>query len=80
LWVVLPFAAEDAGRGGVGMVLQVLLDRLVAKDEAESALRGNVDGSLQIKLFEGNDVLDRYSLFEYSVMKLVVDEPIIGDV
>ena len=73
-------AAEDGRRGGVGMVLEVLLDGLVAKDKAETTLPGNVDGSLEIEFLEGNDVLDGFTLFEDGVMQLVVDEPVIGDV
>jgi hypothetical protein len=78
--VILWLATEDGGRGGIGMVLQILLDGLIAQDKAESALRGDTHGRLQIELLEGNDVLDRFSLFEHRVMELLVGQPIIGDV
>ena len=38
LWVLLGFAAEDRGRGSVGVMLEVQLDRLIAKDKTEAAL------------------------------------------
>jgi len=60
------------------MIVHVLLDGLVAHDEAESTPRVDIDGFLHIQVAEGNRLLDgfRTALLDSDEMDLAVDEPV----
>ena len=64
------------------MVTHVLGDWFVTQHEPESLPRIGIDTLLQIQFFEGNRVLYRRCacLFNHREMKLVVGDPVIGDV
>jgi len=60
------------------MIEHVLLDRLVAHDDAESTPRVDIDGFLHIQFAERNRLLDgfRAALLEGDEMDLAVDKPV----
>src|SRR5215831_6050410 len=62
----------------VGMIVHVLLDGLVAHDDAESTPRVDIDGFLHIQVAEGNRLLDgfRIALLDGDEMDLAVDKPV----
>lgn len=65
----------------VRMVAQIPIHRLIAENELESALRGDVDGFLQVELAEINHVLDGLrAAFAGGEVELIIDEPVVEDV
>lgn len=64
------------------MVAHILCEWFVSQDESESSGRISIDGLLQFQSIERNQLLYwfRASLLDDCVMKLVINEPVIGHI
>jgi hypothetical protein len=63
------------------MVVEVLVDGLVAEDEAEAAASVDVDGGLEVEVVEGDDLFAGFASggIGDDEVELAVDEPVVGD-
>src|SRR5215475_13818571 len=73
---------SERRRCPVGMIAQILLERFIAEDEAESAAGIGVDRFLQVEYVKGNHLFGGLAAFllHDGEMKLIVHDPVIGDI